>query len=282
MRLRFDPWVGKIPWRKAWQPTPVFLPAESHGQRSQVGYNPFWWTESWVGPVQTWAGALVTLGQWDPKWAVWPDCGTLGATSHALSGWEHCCGTPGSTVHSPAPLWGPDLCPAIINSLPCPNSWNLSPLFSFNKLVWRWCKNSHAVQRAVVYPLCLRAQSCPSLCNPLGAADQAPLSIGFFRQEYWNRLPFPSPGDLPDPGIKPTSLALQADSLSPSHRGRLPYTLHLVSFLLTSYTTWWYAYQNPAINIHTVCIPNFRCIQTPMSLSLFHAVFNFTECPVPG
>ena len=34
----FDPWVGKIPWRRAWQPTPVFLPAESHGQRSLVGY----------------------------------------------------------------------------------------------------------------------------------------------------------------------------------------------------------------------------------------------------
>ena len=36
---RFDPWVGKIPWRRAWQPTPVFLPGESHGQRSLVGYS---------------------------------------------------------------------------------------------------------------------------------------------------------------------------------------------------------------------------------------------------
>ena len=34
-----DPWVGKIPWRRAWQPTPVFLPGESHGQRSLVGYS---------------------------------------------------------------------------------------------------------------------------------------------------------------------------------------------------------------------------------------------------
>ena len=39
-RLRFDPWVGKIPWRRAWQPTPVFLPGESHGQRSLMGYGP--------------------------------------------------------------------------------------------------------------------------------------------------------------------------------------------------------------------------------------------------
>ena len=39
-RRGFDPWVGKILWRKSWQPTPVFLPGESHGQRSLVGYSP--------------------------------------------------------------------------------------------------------------------------------------------------------------------------------------------------------------------------------------------------
>ena len=39
-RPRFDPWVGKIPWRRKWQPTPVFLPGESHGRRSLVGYSP--------------------------------------------------------------------------------------------------------------------------------------------------------------------------------------------------------------------------------------------------
>ena len=37
----FDPWVRKILWRRAWQPTPVFLPGESHGQRSLVGYSPW-------------------------------------------------------------------------------------------------------------------------------------------------------------------------------------------------------------------------------------------------
>ena len=39
MRCGFDPWVGKIPWRRAWQPTAVFLPGESHGQRSWAGYH---------------------------------------------------------------------------------------------------------------------------------------------------------------------------------------------------------------------------------------------------
>ena len=40
-RCRFDPWVGKIPWRRNWQPIPVFLPGKSHGQRSLVGYRPW-------------------------------------------------------------------------------------------------------------------------------------------------------------------------------------------------------------------------------------------------
>ena len=59
----------------------------------------------------------------------------------------------------------------------------------------------------------LVAQSCPSLEIPWTIAHQSPLSMGFSRWEYWSDLPFPSPGDLPDPGIKPRSPALQADSL---------------------------------------------------------------------
>ena len=45
------------------------------------------------------------------------------------------------------------------------------------------------------------AQLCLTLCDPWTVAHQAPLSMGFSRQEYWSGLPFPSPGDLPDPGI---------------------------------------------------------------------------------
>ena len=54
---------------------------------------------------------------------------------------------------------------------------------------------------------------CPTLATPWTVACQGPLSMGFSRQEYWNGLPFPSPEDLPDPGIKRNSLTLQADSL---------------------------------------------------------------------
>ena len=49
--------------------------------------------------------------------------------------------------------------------------------------------------------------------DPATVARQAPLSMGFPRQEYWSGLPRPPPGDLPDPGIKPGSSTLQADSL---------------------------------------------------------------------
>ena len=48
---------------------------------------------------------------------------------------------------------------------------------------------------------------------PWTVVHQVPLSMGFSRQEYWSGLPFPSPGDLPDPGIEPRSPALQADAL---------------------------------------------------------------------
>ena len=46
-RPRFNPWVGKTSWRSAWQPTPVFLPGESHGQKSLVGCSP--WGHKRVG-----------------------------------------------------------------------------------------------------------------------------------------------------------------------------------------------------------------------------------------
>ena len=54
MRHGFDPWVGKVPWRRAWQPTPVFWTGESHGQRSLAGYSP------WVTKSQMWLKQLST------------------------------------------------------------------------------------------------------------------------------------------------------------------------------------------------------------------------------
>ena len=74
------------------------------------------------------------------------------------------------------------------------------------------CKgNDHAVMLAGDLqhtPACSVTQLCATLAIPWSAAHQAPLSMGFPRQEYWRRLPFPSPGDLPDSGIELASPAL--------------------------------------------------------------------------
>ena len=57
--------------------------------------------------------------------------------------------------------------------------------------------------------------------TPWTAAHQAPLSMKFSMQEYWSGLPFPFPGDLPDPGLEPGSPALQEDSLLSEPPGKL-------------------------------------------------------------
>ena len=75
---------------------------------------------------------------------------------------------------------------------------------------------------SVRQPMCV----CQSLIHvqlfatPWTVAHQAPLSMGFSRQEYWSGLPFPSPGDLPNPGIKPRSPTFQADSLPSEPPGK--------------------------------------------------------------
>ena len=68
----------------------------------------------------------------------------------------------------------------------------------------------------------LVTKSCPTLVTPWTVACQAPLSMGFFRPGYWSGLPFPSPGNLPNPGIEPGSPALQADSLPTELWGKPP------------------------------------------------------------
>ena len=61
---------------------------------------------------------------------------------------------------------------------------------------------------------------CPTLfATPWSVARQVPLSLGFSRQEYWSGLPFPSPGDPPEPGMESTPPALPVDSLPPEPQG---------------------------------------------------------------
>ena len=83
--------------------------------------------------------------------------------------------------------------------------------------------NKNAIILAGCLCVCVQSLSCVPLFVTLWmVAHQGPLSTGFSRQEYWNGLPFPPPGDLPNPGIKPASPvspALQVDSLPLSQRG---------------------------------------------------------------
>ena len=72
--------------------------------------------------------------------------------------------------------------------------------------------------------VCVCTQWCPSRCNPMDCNPLAPLSMGFFRQEYWSGLPFPSPGDLPDLGtesVSPASPALTGGFFTTKPPGKL-------------------------------------------------------------
>ena len=62
--------------------------------------------------------------------------------------------------------------------------------------------------------------SSETLCDPMDCSPPGSSIMEFSRQEYWSGLPFPFPGDLPDPGIEPGSLALQADSLPYEPQGK--------------------------------------------------------------
>ena len=104
----------------------------------------------------------------------------------------------------------------------------------------------------------LVTQSCLTLFNPVDCS-QVPLSVEFSRQEYWSRLPFPLPGDLPYPGIEPRSPVLQADSFRGilSHQGS---PLNSSSFLNLPSAFWLavcYIFQNHRLwcrrAVHAVC-----------------------------
>ena len=76
-----------------------------------------------------------------------------------------------------------------------------------------------ALETSILFSTRTNAQSLQSCLTPWTVAHQAPLSLGFSRQEYWSVPPCPPPGDLPNPGSEPTSPALPAESLLLSHQG---------------------------------------------------------------
>ena len=92
--------------------------------------------------------------------------------------------------------------------------------------------------RIVPFYACCCCLGGKSFVTPWTIALKAPLSMGFPRQEYWTGLPFASPGDLPDPGIEPTSPVLQADSIteSPGKRFHASGPSIILSFIIFSFS----------------------------------------------
>ena len=115
-------------------------------------------------------------------------------------------------------------------------------------------------------PMC-QLFSCVCLfVTPWTVACQAPLSMGFSRQEYWSGLPFPSPEDLPDQGIEPESPALQADSLT-SEPPRRPISSAQLFLQFSSVTP----------SCPTLCHPMNRSMPGP---SVHHQLLEFTQTHV--
>ena len=116
---------------------------------------------------------------------------------------------------------------------------NLEPLWEREAFQWKQSRTEtrcccHRLQiESMICSCYLVTKLCP-IMTPWTGAQQAPLSIGFSRQEYWNGLPFPTPGDLPKPRIKPISLVSPALAggffILLSHQGRTNLTPYLIHF----------------------------------------------------
>ena len=131
-----DPWIRKIPWRRIWQPTPVFLPGESHGQKSVAGYSP-WDHEELL---------LLLLSRFSRPTLCDPIDGS----------------PPGSPI------------PGILQERTL--EW---VAISFSN-VGMWKVKVKSLGRVRL------------LATPWTAAHQAPLFMGFSRQDYWSGVPLPS------------------------------------------------------------------------------------------
>ena len=134
----------------------------------------------------------------------------------------------------------------------------------------------------------LVAQLCLTLCDLMDYTLQAPLSMEFSRQDYWRVLPFPSPGDLPDPGTEARSPSLQADSLlsKPPGKPSLPLApLFLIGSLVFFLFFWFFFYhfcvslplfvsENISTYVHTLYLSLLLTLSTILNqLSWRQAIF---------
>ena len=201
----FDPWVGKIPWRRKWQPSPVFLPGKSHGQRSLAGYSP------WSCKELDMTNKLThTHTEGFPSGASGKE---LPCQSRRHETWVRSLG-------QEDPLEKGMQLTSVFFSIPRTDEPVRLPSIELQWVKQDWSNLAHmCIHRAQVSKY-LSFSNARLFAIPQTAAHQSPLSLRFSRQGYWNGLPFPYPGDLPDPGIEPRSPALQADSLLTELQGK--------------------------------------------------------------
>ena len=107
------------------------------------------------------------------------------------------------------------------------------PIFLANKKMRNKIWNSSRVALDLLKWKC-QLLSCVWLCHPTDCSCQAPPSMEFSRQEYWSGLPFPSPGDLPNPGMESGSPELWADSLTSEPPGKLKVPVNEKQWYLTT------------------------------------------------
>ena len=113
---------------------------------------------------------------------------------------------------------------------------SLLTLGSFFGLAAGWLQALQDCEAQPNRSCCSVTKSCPTLYDPRAAAHKASLSMGFSRQEYWNELPFPSPGDVPKPGVKCVScFSSSVQSLSHVRLFATPWTeTHQASLAITN------------------------------------------------
>ena len=182
------------------------------------GDQPFLWKEwCWSWNSSTLATSCKELTHWKRLWC-WEGLGARGEGNDrgwdgwmaSLTRWTWVLVNSGSWwwTGRPGVLW-------FMGSQRVGHDWatELTWFLLSGRLHHRW--ENRKIRKKV-----LVAQLCPTHCDPMTVAHQAPPFMEFSRQEHWSGLPFPSPGHLPNPGIEPRSPILQAGSLPSESPGK--------------------------------------------------------------
>ena len=153
------------------------------------------------------------------------------------------------------------------------SSQSPSPLVHSQQLCLSSCPAGRCISTIFLDSRIVKSLSCARLfVTPWTVAHQAPSSVGFSRQAYWSGLPFPSPGDLPDPGIEPGSSALQADALTSEPADCVSWvpwlTLDLQKIGLMNVLEKWNSFVCRGLPVISILLNLFRLVLWPILLSI--------------